>query len=373
VGQATLSNDESTADAVLGREDHVTDSDRSGVPGGGSTFAPPAGCNDFGTSPQSTPKVVDGAFVTCDVTGDKTTGGASFVGDSGVMMTTGNSAPAVAPVQVSRSSVSVSELRQPNLGPVVTSVTAIADGILLPSAVRIGSVTTTVTLTVKGRAGTATAKRVVTVHDVAVAGNVVCTDDCSLQKVQALVDTIAPGRFSIDFPGAQTTISAHGTYAQVVQDPWYHAERVLDADKADTDLAVPAMTVTVNMDGKTKSRLVVDLAAAAASSAYRVYRADKAAPGAAPAATQPSATVPTPLGPLTGAGQPVTPAVAPTAAAATGVIPALARAAHFVFGSLGRFLSLLPVFVLLGVPVYLSARRRLLLELPLLSRDEEMK
>jgi hypothetical protein len=34
---------------------------------------------------------------------------------------------------------------------------------------------------------------------------------------------------------------------------------------------------------------------------------------------------------------------------------------------------LLPVFVLLGVPVYLSARRRLLLELPLLSRDEEMK
>ena len=373
VGQATLSNDESTANAVLGREDHVTDSDRSGVPGAGSTFAPIVSCNDFGTSPQSAPKVADAAYVSCDLTGTKTTAGASFVGDSGVMMTAGNTPPAAAPVQVSRSSVSVTEQRQPNLGPVTMSVTATADGIQLPGAVRIGSVSSTLTLSAHGRPGTAIAKRVVTVEDVVIAGSVLCRDDCSLNQVESVLNAIAPGRVHVDFPATQTTTSPHGTYAEIVQDPWFHAERVLDADKADTDLAVPAMSITITMDGKTKSRLVVDLAGAAASNAYRVYAADKTAPGVSGPSVAPKVVVPAPLGPLTGASSTATPAVAAQATPATGLIPSLGRAAHFVISSLGRLASLLPVFVLLGVPVYLSARRRLLLELPLLTRDEESK
>jgi hypothetical protein len=39
--------------------------------------------------------------------------------------------------------------------------------------------------------------------------------------------------------------------------------------------------------------------------------------------------------------------------------------------SLGDALPLLMIWALLGVPAYLSARRRLLLELPMLTRDED--
>ena len=288
-------------------------------------------------------------------------------------MTSGHSAPVPAPVQVSRSSVSVSQERLPKYGAVVTTVTASADGIQLPGAVRIGNVTSTVRLSTKGRSGSATAVRTVTVDDVVIAGQVLCTSDCSLRQVQSALDVVAPSRFSVVFPTAQVSHNVRGTYAEVVQDPWYHAERVLDADKADTDLAVPGMTIAVNMDGMAKSRLVVDLAGVAATSAYRVYPQGTVAPQ--PPASNPSAPTPHtgPLGPLTGAGTPAAPAVAAATPPATGVMPALRRAAHFVIGSLGRVLSLLPVFALLGVPVYLSARRRLLLELPLLTRDEEIK
>ena len=53
VDQATLSNAESTAHAVIGREDHVTDSDRSGVPGAGATFADPSAAVTSGRRPRT--------------------------------------------------------------------------------------------------------------------------------------------------------------------------------------------------------------------------------------------------------------------------------------------------------------------------------
>ena len=371
VSEATLSNDESTAQATTGREDQVTDGVRQSVPNGGDEFAPSVSCSDFGSSPTTGAKTSYTALVDCNYAHSHTHAASAFVADGGVFITSGSKPPVASPVQVSSSVVDVVESRAAGFGAVTTTVSATAHGVTLPGGVRIGAVSTVLTLVTHGHHGTAKEERTISISDVAIGSTAVCAATCSEKVVEDAISAAVPGRVHVDFPSAQRIASAGGTYAEVVQDPWYHAERVLDAEKADTDVAVPAMTVTVYLDGQTKSRLVVDLAAAAASSSYRIFRLAEDAPFGT--AAQPPVTAhQQPLGLMTGVStsSPVAHAAAPQVATA-GFLPTIARAARLLFGSVGRLFALLPVFLLLGIPVYLSARRRLLLELPLLSRDEE--
>jgi hypothetical protein len=371
VGGATLSGDESTAIAVTGREDDVTNGYRQGIPNGGDQFAPAISCSDFGSSPTAKPTTSYTAFVDCNYTESRTHAGSSFVADRGVFITTGTSAPVASPVQVGASSVDIMETRAPHLGALSTTITAVASGVTLPGGVQIGNVTTVLTLTTHGRHGTASASREVTVSDVSVGKSAICAAACSTTTVKSAIEAAAPGRVHVDFPSAQKVASPGGAFAQIAQDPWFHAERVLDADKADTDVAVPAMAITVNLDGKTKSRLVVDLAAASASSSYRIFRLGDFGPAPIPGVAAPAQHPLLPTGLTTGPTPTTTQNTPAPQVASGGFVPTLAKAASIVFGSLGRMLELLPVFLLLGVPVYLSARRRLLLELPLLGREEE--
>jgi hypothetical protein len=360
---------------VIGREDQVTDRNRSNLPDAGSSFAADTTCNDFGGTPTTTAKYAATAYVTCNYAGAATTAGASFVADSALFLTLGGHAPVLSPVQVSRSSVTVDERREPKLGALVTTVTATADGITLPGLVHIGAVSSVLTVSTHGRHGTSRAQRTVNVDDVTVGPSVLCTDNCSTSAVQAALDAIAPGRVRVDFPAAERIASPGGSYAAIMQDPWYHAERVLDGDKADTDIAVPAMTVTVNLDGASKLRLVVDLAAASATSSYRIYRVGGGFSQASlPAPVQASVRVPGSPPPGGGVGSlPISRRLALKGPAAQpgGLVSTIEHGLRLALGSLRRLLELLPFFILLGVPVYLSARRRLLLELPLLSRVKE--
>jgi hypothetical protein len=380
---ATLTSDESTAQSVLATEDQITDQNRecagvtSQVPcvpvpaqaGLKPTFADAAGCSDFGGGATKGRVYKDTAYVSCDHTAEKTEAGSSFVSDGALFMTSNRTEPVAAPVQVSRSSTEVSLQRAPGLGAVTTTVTATADGISMLGAVRIGSVSTEIRLVTHGRPGTSSVDRKVVVNDVSVGGVTICSRNCSSDAVQSAINTVQPGRLRVDFPEAQQTKSPRGTFVGVVQDPWYHAERVLDGEKIATDYAVPAMTITVNLDSGARSRLVVDLAAASATDSYRIYNLGKQAPFLPPLTGKIGRPAPLDL-PGTRPGSLPTPPAPPVLAQSGGFGAALANAARFLLGSPGRMLALLPVFLLLGVPVYLSARRRLLLELPLLSRDE---
>ena len=383
VASATLTSDESTAQSILARQDRVTEQDRTCVgvntkvpcapvptqAGVRPTFADPSSCSDFGSLATKGRVYKDTAYVSCNLNGAQTQAGSSFVSDGALFMTTNRSEPTPLPVQVSKSSTEVSLQRAPGLGAVTTTVEATADGISIAGGIHIGSVSTKITLTTHGRPGTSKVARQVTVDDVTVAGKVLCTNNCSSDAVLSALNTVQPGRVRVDFPDAQKTQSPRGTFVGVVQDPWYHAERVFDAEKDPTDYAVPAMTVTIALDSGERSRLVVDLAGADATDSYRIYALGKQAPFLPPVAAKVGPPAPLNL-PGTLAGPPPATVAAPAAAQSGGFGAVLANSARFLFGSPGRMLALLPVFLLLGVPVYLSARRRLLLELPLLSRDE---
>ena len=382
VTDATLTSDESTAQSILASEDRVTEQQRTcvGIPqipcapvptqaGVKPTFADPATCSDFGSDATKGRDYKDTAFVSCNFNAASTEAGSSFVSDGALFMTSSRTEPVPAPVQVSRSSTQVSLKRTAGLGAVTTTVTATADGISIAGGIRIGSVSNEITLTTHGRPGTSSVDRKVVVNDVTVGGTTVCTRDCSSDTVQSAINTAQPGRLRVEFPSAQTTKSPGGTFVGVVQDPWYHAERVLDAEKVDTDYAVPAMTITVVLDSGVRSRLVVDLAGADATDSYRIYSLGKQAPFLAPISAKVGPPAPLHLPGTMPASLP-TPSVVPAVAQSGGFGTVLASSARFLLASPGRMLALLPVFLLLGVPVYLSARRRLLLELPLLSRDE---
>ena len=380
---ATLTSDEATAQSILASEDQVTEQLRTcigvttqvpcvPVPtqvGMKPDFADLSACSDFGSGSTKGRQYKDTAYVSCDYATARTEAGSSFVSDGALFMTTSRSEPAAAPVQVSRSSTEATLRRAPGRGAVATTVKATADGISILGVVHIGSVSTEITLTTHGRPGTSSVKRTVAINDVSVAGKVLCANDCSTDVVQSAINTVQPGRVHVDFPDAQTTQSPGGTFVGVVQDPWYHAERVFDGEKVATDYAVPAMTITVTLDGVERTRLVVDLAAADATDSYRIYNLGKQAPFLPPLPGKVGRPAPLDI-PGTLTASPVAPAAAPAVAQSGGFGAALANAARFLLGSPGRMLALLPVFLLLGVPVYLSARRRLLLELPLLSRDE---
>ena len=383
VANATLTSDESTAQSILAREDRVTEQDRTcagvntklpcaPVPtqaGVRPTFADPSSCSDFGSLATKGRVYKDTAYVSCNFNGAQTQAGSSFVSDGALFMTTNRSEPTPLPVQVSKSSTEVSLQRAPGLGVVTTTVEATADGISIAGGIHIGSVSTRITLATHGRPGTSKVQREVTVDDVTIAGKVLCTNSCSSDAVMSALNTVQPGRLRVDFPDAQKTQSPRGTFVGVVQDPWYHAERVFDAEKDPTDYAVPAMTVTIAFDSGERSRLVVDLAGADATDSYRIYALGKQAPFLPPIAAKVGPPAPLSL-PGTVTGALPKPTAAPAVAQGGGFGSVLADSARFLLGSPGRMLALLPVFLLLGVPVYLSARRRLLLELPLLSRDE---
>jgi hypothetical protein len=201
--------------------------------------------------------------------------------------------------------------------------------------------------------------------------------------VQKIVNEKLDGRAYVDFPAAQLIADKRGTYAELTQDPWFHLERRLDYDKPSDDYVVPAMTVVGIFDGQSKSRLVVDMAAVVGTASYRVFKlgGDYFPPPPVdvptPEVVRPTAGTPT-LGP--GTTGPSGPRSTPTPAVAqggdsgggNGPIGALLDRVRLSLRSLGDALPLLLIWALLGVPSYLAARRRLLLELPMLTRDEEV-
>lgn len=378
VKQASLGNDGSAALAVSAEEDRATDADRAGA-NAGATFVPPALCADFGSTPTVRPVVVASAQVSCDLAKQQTVAAASYTAEDGVLLTTrGGGLPVPAPVQVGRSSALVQMKRLGGSGPVAVNVTATAENVSVLGLVSFAKVSSTVAVATHGRSGTATAATpVVTVSGAEIGGKPACATPCSTDVLQATLNKALAGRAYVAFPPAMVTRSKRGAFVSVTQDPWYHAERVLDYDKADDDYAVPAMTILVYLDRSAKSRLVVDLAAVTADAAYRIYALDRftggppAAAGPAGSLLPPSGLVAPPPGApgLVGGGTPAD--VAAGSAPQQGLMGEVAARLRLALRSPASALPLLLIWALLGLPEYLAARRRLLLELPMLTREQD--
>ena len=371
VENASLTGDGALATALAAREDDTTSADRNGA-GAGDQFAPAAECTDFGSSPTRSPVSADTAQVECVLEKQMVRATAQFTSQGAITTLGKGGTPSVLPVQSSSSGVSVTEQRKSAANsPLVITVTAYADNVTIAGQARFGRVSSTVIVSSNGRSGHAVARRTVTVSDVTLNGAPVCSSVCPLPEVVAKVNDALGSRGHVDFPGAEVIRSAHGTYAQVRQDPWYHAERILDYDKADDDYAVPAMTVVTYFDGLSKSRLVSDFAGVAAAGSYRIFALNG---DPIPEVDVPPAVVPSPP---RGAPTPVVnekpivsqPSAETPTEPAAGPFASLTRGMRLLWRSPSKALPLLFVLSLLALPEYLSARRRLLLELPLLRRE----
>ena len=392
VRSASLTNDGAIATATTGEEDATTNQDRhSGTAPSpaptqataGSEFAPVAECSDYGV--QATKDEAPRATTTCDLKGELVTGFAEFLADDAVLVTTpavGQTAPVPAPVQTGRSWTEIRQQRLPNRGALVTTIKTVTDNVTIGDVAAFGRVSQVVTVTVHGRSGTAKVERKVTISNVVVQGRDVCGSQCHPAQVQQQVNSALAGRGRIEFPEAVEFTDKRGTYAEFTQDPWYHAERVLDYDKANDDFVVPVMSIEYWLDVTSKSRLVVDVAGAAATTSYRVYPlgSDDYDGGdgdlGGDDGVTPDVVLPRPGGTQPPFGGPVPPPPATAAPQADGPADALVNTIvdrlELSLRTLAEALPMLLIWALLAVPTYLAARRRLLLELPMLTRDEEL-
>lgn len=381
IGSASLTSSSATATAVLATEDSGTDQNRQAVSAEskqdlGHQFAKPAECSDFGSTPSKQPVKSMTAQVSCDLEKGRTHAAATFTSPGGFLMTLpGQQSGLPVPIEVGRATSEVTHTRAPGRGRLTTTVTASAHNIDLFGEVSIGSVTSTVMVSTHGRSGTALASEPkVTITGLAVAGKPACAGSCSLEQAQTILNEALGSRGHVEIPQASVIRTRGGTLASVGQDPWMHAEQVLDYEREEEDYTVPAMTLIVYLEGQQKSRLVVNLAAISASSIYRVFPLMEPAPPAPEWTPPPGASLPPPpdrVAPPHYDPPPAGPIASPTTSGG-GLLNALVDTLRLSLRSPSQALPLILIWSLFAIAPYLSARRRLLLELPLLTREQDV-
>jgi hypothetical protein len=366
-----LTGTEATAEALPIRTDAALDADTQQ-----HLSVAPRTCSDFGGTPKT--DEAGGAVAACDLAKETARGEASYA----VPRTYVGAAPA--PVQLGAASSSVTLTRAARRGALTSTLTAEATGVDILGTVRIGRVTATAVATAHGRPGTAKVTYTRSVAGVVVNGTTVCAADCPLDQVAAAVNTALGGRALVEFPERDAYAARNGAYARLADAPYRHVERVLFDEVADDAFLLPAMEVTVYADGTTASRHVVSLAALSTQATYRIYRLGTFGlpfvpppHGTAPvprAAVRAPATAPvtvTASAPATAPGGPVVAQRAGGNDGGGGLLGAIANGLHVAWRSPRQVLGVALMWSLLAVPVYLAARRRLLLDLPRLRRNLE--
>lgn len=395
-----LTNDEATALAVTEIQDDATTNDaRAQTPqapdqvpsdiqkqyqqyqfitGDGPPI--PVQCVDFAASP--TTASAESESVSCDHNGQHVT--AAATGEPGRILLNAPCKPAPGtttctptdlgktvpnPVSVKSASSTVDVVRHGN-GPMTTTITSEADGIDIMGVVRIGRVTAKATLTAHGRSGTAKVEYTRTITGLIVNGTTVCTTDCPLTTVAAAIKTALGGRGHVDLPNATIIQAPNGRLAFVQDNPYHHVEQVLFDNVSDDNVLFPVMSITVYLDESTASREHVNLAAIGGQEIYRIFRPGSYVSGGGPD----KGNLVSVGGRLAGAG--AVAANSPFVAAPnneqpqgtpTGIAGVISRAMHLGLRSPGDIAGVAILWMLLAVPAYLAARRRLLLDLPRLT------
>jgi hypothetical protein len=368
-----LTNDTAEAEAITYRQDATTT--------GTTTNSPPAApvqCVDFsGTKAQQS---ADSVSATCDLAGQHVSATVTASVPRVVLTNDKTGATVPEPIQVRSASSSVVTERLAS-GVTKTTVTAEADGVDLFGVVQIGRVVSTAVTETHGRRGTAKTTYTRTFTDVTAAGNAVCHLACSLDLVRDRVNDALTGRAYVTIPDPGITQSPGGVAAEATVDKYQHVEDMLINEESADNVVSAAMIVVGYADATTTSRLVARFAAVSAKQSYRIYRlsADSGDDGSVPVVDPRPVTGVTIPGTPGRPGETVTiPGGKGTASGGTqggdtggGLFGGLIQGLRVVFRSPGQIAGVACLWMLLALPAYLAARRRLLLELPRLRRVQE--
>ena len=360
----TVSNGEAGASVITADRDRQnTSADSSKLPQGDPWPYEPVHCVDFGTEPSSAREGT--SSVRCEA--------ASVRAEAETLYDRGNAGG----VEVSRSSLRAA-VRRDSVKGALSTVNVRAEGIsVLGGVLQIGDVTATAQAVAKGRPGTAKGTWTRTVSNVSLGGELLCEKDCDTEELAKRVNSQLVGRVRIDFPKPDPTFftgSPGGYQALVRRAPFEQFQEQAFNGQPPDRIEVPAMVVTVFQDDTRAGRTIVELAATEAEARYGIaLLGDDGSGGGGGGGGDASATGGA-FGHLNSLpdGSPVF-GLDPTAPAVAGRIgglgsPAgdiggdLASAGGILWNGLKGMLDLLPVWAVLLLPVYLSARRWLLLQ-----------
>lgn len=328
----------------------------------------PAVCLDFGGSPGEDSR--DDSTVSCSADNHH----ASASSKSGQAATGGVStaAPGGGSVLVESSTMNASTRLDPRLG-VVSNVRSTARGVnILGGLLRVSRVEVEAESAARGRTGTARSDFTRSVEGVFINGVEQCGKNCNTTEVAKAVNEQLAGRIRVDFPEPDeaTRATKGGFQALVRRDRFEHLEQVILSEQPTTRIEVPGMVITLYEDASVPSRTILELAAAGTEARYGISLLSEdggggdggdgglvggsgSSGGFGPGDVSPpfglSPTSPVGVGKLTpfgGTGSPI-------GDVATG---------RLLLNGFGRLLDLLPIWAVLLAPVYLSARRWLLLQ-----------
>lgn len=373
INALTVGNGESGAAVIAAERDANTARDQQVVvsPDAPSTELQwpysEARCLDFSGQPNGATE--SGATATCDSAKESASVTAVLEESSAdVGMTVG------------RSEIQARARRDATRGTVVT-VTSLAENVVVTDGtrelLRMGEVKVTAEAWARGRPGTAGSSYKREVKDVFVEGEQRCSQTCTLAELDRLGSTLMGGRLSVRFPTPDPTMAAgsKGGYQALIRRslPEQLQEVVVNGQTPER-VEVPGAVLTLAMDNRVRSRIILELAATTTEARYGITRVggDLAPdPDLGGGALVPLAALSggdasfgsgggfgSPLDdPLTGAAidgdGPTTFAAVPTS---------VGRTAGLIWNGIGGAMRLFPIWAVLLAPVYLSARRWLLLQ-----------
>jgi hypothetical protein len=257
-----------------------------------------------------------------------------------------------------------------------TSVVATGRSIsLLSGALQIGEVTAQAEAWAHGRPTKASGRFTRTVKNVTANGTLLCSDNCDVQKLKDQLNQQFNGVLRVDFPQPDPVAlqgSKGGYQALVKSSAPTHLEDVLLNEQSQDRLEVAGMVVTIFQDRLKPSRTIINLAGVEAEARYGISALDQFGPDSSDAnALSNLAAAGGPgigdgpvfgLAPISGPPSSISPAIVQrTPRAATRRTP-LRQAGRYILNGVRQAAALLPVWAVLLIPIYLSARRWLLLQ-----------
>ena len=321
----------------------------------------PAVCDDSGATKTAT---VDNAEVACDSAAGSVK--ASVVGGAAGAGSTAKAADLV----VSSTALTARSTSAQGQG-MTTTVSSVARGVsVLGGVLQIGHIAATAVAHAGGRPGTAHTSYSRTLSNVVLLGQQLCAHSCDPKDLASRINDALAGRVAVTFPEPDRQLaagSAGGYQALVRRDIFAETEETQLNEQDPNRVEVPAMQLTIFEDNTVKSRTVVYLAGVEAEAHYGIYRLS-CATCSPRATTKAQPTNQAAKAPATGSG-PATPVTTQTGATASPQVAAqpttvgglLRHGWQLLTNGIGAVVRLFGVWLLLLAPVYVSARRWLLL------------
>jgi hypothetical protein len=332
------------------------------IPGGVDPFQPPVGwpikdayCADFGG--EEAANTSTNAQVSCDSSKHVATASALFTGAT------------IDQLGVSSSNFQ-SKVNVTGAMGSVSTITSTAKGIsVLGGRLQVRSVVSEASATAHGRKGTAKATWRREVQGVTIDGTPVCDQQCDTRAIIDAVNSAFAGKVVVQFPLPELSQSPGGYEALVRRPEAQQLEEVLLNGEAQDRLFVPGMVIMVAEDGPKAARTRVDLAGVEAEAHYGISVLESFGAGAdgsdldsLVAAGGLGDAVGSPLFGLTPGAGGATPESVSNSSSPSGAGGLVGDAGRLIWNGLHGLGALLPIWAVLLAPIYLSARRWLLLQ-----------